>query len=319
MKLRLLHRRIRMAVPELEDITDVAEPYEETDVADKSMIVVQNLSKTYGRVRALDRISLNIESDEVFGLLGPNGSGKTTLLRILATVIPPNRRGVRSVNNDVVCRIAGYDLYKGRKKVRRAIGYVPQRDALYDDLSALDNLMFFSAPYGVKGNKERALELLSMVGLYERRNSLVKTFSGGMLKRLSIICSLVHEPPVIFLDEPTVGLDAQTRREIWSLVGGLKHGRTIVTTTHYTPEAEENCDRVALIFRGHLLDIGTPAEVISRYPPAVDLEGAMSIAQQQSLAESEEIEDEYIEEDLEDKDTLDTALDLECPTGKKRR
>lgn len=252
------------------------------------VIQVSNISKTFGRVKALDDVSLTIYKNEIFGLLGPNGSGKTTLLRILATLLPPDSRRRHPSH----CKITGLDVIRDQGKVRQNIGYVPQQDALYSDLSAYDNLVFFGTPYASNGKKERIDELLRMVGLYDRRHSLVKTFSGGMLKRLSIICSLVHEPPVILMDEATVGLDVETRHEIWDLARKLKHKVTIIVTTHYTPDAEEHCDRVAWVYQGHILDIGTPADLIKNNQPARNLDEAMSIAQKRKEEEtaSEEIQ-----------------------------
>ncbi len=190
-----------------------------TEVPDKNAIEVENISKTFKNIKALDNISLTVHQNEVFGLLGPNGSGKTTLLHILCTVMSPDAINP-SDGHDRRCEILGYNVFRQQDNIRRIIGYVPQQDPLYGDLSALDNLMFFSTPYGLekKEQKKRIDELLNMLGLYERRNDLVKTFSGGMLKRISIICALVHRPSVLFFDEVTVGLDTSLRHEVWQLI-----------------------------------------------------------------------------------------------------
>jgi ABC-2 type transport system ATP-binding protein len=245
-------------------------------------VEIKNISKTFGKVKALDGVSLDIHQHELFGLLGPNGSGKTTLLRILSTLVsadhsPQADSGLRQG------KILGFDLFKEQDRIREIMGYVPQRDALYGDLSALDNLIFFSQPYRIdKMDRQERMEfLLNRVGLYHRRHDLVKHFSGGLLKRLSIVCALVHRPKVLFLDEITVGLDTSLRREIWDLIKGLKTESTILITTHYIPDAQNNCDRVALIYESHILDCGQPEEIISRTPPATSLEEVTLIYQNQ--------------------------------------
>jgi ABC-2 type transport system ATP-binding protein len=253
-----------------------------TEVPDKNAIEVENISKTFKNIKALDNISLTVHQNEVFGLLGPNGSGKTTLLHILCTVMSPDAINPYD-GHDRRCEIMGYNVFRQQDNIRRIIGYVPQQDPLYGDLSALDNLMFFSTPYGLekKEQKKRIDELLNMLGLYERRNDLVKTFSGGMLKRISIICALVHRPSVLFFDEVTVGLDTSLRHEVWQLIRELRRESAVVVTTHYIPDAESYCDRVALILRGKILDIGSPAELIQRNPPAKSLEEVVLILERQ--------------------------------------
>ena len=208
-----------------------------TAVPDKKAIEVENISKTFKNIQALDNISLSVKQNEVFGLLGPNGSGKTTLLHILCTVMSPDPINPNDGHNRK-CEIMGYNVFREQDKIRRIIGYVPQQDPLYGDLSALDNLMFFSTPYELDKpeQKKRIDELLNMLGLYERRNDLVKTFSGGMLKRISIICALVHRPSVLFFDEVTVGLDTSLRHEVWQLIRELKKESAVVVTTHYIPD-----------------------------------------------------------------------------------
>jgi ABC-2 type transport system ATP-binding protein len=243
-------------------------------------IEIKNISKTFGKTRALDGVSLDIRPNEIFGLLGPNGAGKTTLLRILSTLVPADHSNHSELGHRRG-RILGFDLFKERDRIREILGYVPQRDALYGDLSALDNLIFFSQPYAMdkKVRQERMEYLLNRVGLYHRRQDLIKNFSGGMMKRLSILCALVHRPKVLFLDEITVGLDTQLRHEIWGLIKELKCESTILVTTHYIPDAQNNCDRVALIYEGHILDCGRPEEIIARFPPATNLEEVVLICQ----------------------------------------
>ena len=246
--------------------------------SDNPAIEIENISKTFKNIHALNNVSLTVRQNEVFGLLGPNGSGKTTLLHILCTVMPPDTASSYDGHNRK-CRIMGYDVFREQDKIRQIIGYVPQQDPLYGDLSALDNLIYFSTPYslGKDRQQKRIEELLRMLGLYERRNDLVRTFSGGMLKRISIICALVHRPSVLFFDEVTVGLDTSLRYEVWQLIRELSRESTIVVTTHYIPDAETYCDRVALMLKGVILDIGSPKELIQRYPPAKSLEEVVLI------------------------------------------
>ncbi|MEW6187760.1 MAG: ABC transporter ATP-binding protein [Thermodesulfobacteriota bacterium] len=243
-------------------------------------IEIKNISKTFGKTKALQGVSLDIRRNEIFGLIGPNGAGKTTLLRILATLISadphlPADAGPREGH------IFGFDLFREKDPLREIMGYVPQRDALYGDLSALDNLIFFSQPYKMdqRIRQDRMELLLKRVNLFHRRRDLVKDFSGGMLKCLSIICALVHQPQMLFLDEITVGLDTSLRREIWDLIQELKKESTIIISTHYVPDAQNNCDRVALIYEGRILDSGRPEELIVRYPPASSLEEVTLLCQ----------------------------------------
>jgi ABC-2 type transport system ATP-binding protein len=253
----------------------VEEPFQSNETA----IEIKNISKTFKNIKALDNVSLNIYRNEICALLGPNGSGKTTLLRIISTLIPADPPDSR--HNGRTCRIMGFDLFGKQDRIRRIMGYVPQRDALYENLSALDNIKLFSTPYDVekKTRQTRIKHLLELVKLYDRKDALVKTYSGGMLKRLSIVCALVHNPSVLFLDEVTVGLDTELRREIWSLLGELKKTCTIVLTTHYIPDAETYCDRVALIYNGHILNYGKPSELVQMYPPATNLEEVTLLSQ----------------------------------------
>ena len=227
-------------------------------------IEINNLSKTFRgkrkEIRALENVSLTIFKNEIFGLLGPNGSGKTTLLRILCTLIPPDKEsgGYTILKNNVVIE---------RKKVRYEIGYVPQQGALYTDLNPLDNMIFLGFPH-FSTKKEvikRAEDLLKKANLYDRKKDLVSTFSGGMLQKLSIICSLLHSPDIIFLDEITVGLDIQTKEGIWNLIKELKKNKTVVLATHDMEEAEELCDRVAILNKGRILEVGPVLDLKNKY------------------------------------------------------
>jgi ABC-2 type transport system ATP-binding protein len=219
-------------------------------------IIVDSLSMQYGSLKALDNVSLEIESGELFGLLGPNGAGKTTLISILSTILPATS------GNAFVC---GYDVGKEESKVRQAIGIVFQDPSLDEELTGQENLDFHARLYGLdsRTRRTRAGEVLHLVGLEDRRNDLVKTYSGGMRRRLEIARGLMHTPTVLFLDEPTLGLDPQTRRKIWDYIRALKQsiGMTIILTTHYMDEADQLCSRIAVMDHGKIVALGAPEDL----------------------------------------------------------
>jgi ABC-2 type transport system ATP-binding protein len=220
------------------------------------VIEVEKLVKKYGERVAVNEVSFSVQEGEIFGLLGPNGAGKTTTISILATLLPPD-------GGKVI--IGGYDLAREANKIKPLIGFVPQELALYPTLSAWDNLAFFGRIYGLRGNvlKERIATALDMVGLRERAGDAVRTFSGGMKRRLNIAASLLHRPRILFLDEPTVGVDPQSRNFIFEHIEQLKaEGMTIIYTTHYMEEAERLCDRVAIMDEGRILALDTPKGLI---------------------------------------------------------
>lgn len=216
-----------------------------------TMISVSNLTKTYGAVPALKGISFDIRQGEFYGLLGPNGAGKTTTISIMSTLLEPDSGSVK---------IAGLDLKANPTDCKKIIGVVPQEIALYNELSAYDNLMFWGGLYNVAQSelKLRIDETLRLFGLYDRRNDKVKTYSGGMKRRINIASALLHQPRVLFMDEPTVGIDPQSRNLIFEVVEKLhKEGMTIVYTTHYMEEAERFCDRIGIIDNGKIIAQGT--------------------------------------------------------------
>ncbi len=217
------------------------------------MIEVENLTKKFEDHVAVDNISFTIERGEIFGLLGPNGAGKTTTISMLATLLKPTSG---------TARINGFDITTHKDEVRKSIGIVFQDPSLDEELTAYENMDFHGRLYRMPGNvRERMIsELLSLVELAERKNSLVKTFSGGMRRRLEIARALLHEPEVFFLDEPTLGLDPQTRNHIWEYIERLNKEKeiTIILTTHYMEEADRLCDRVAIIDRGRIIALDTP-------------------------------------------------------------
>ncbi|MCD6448677.1 MAG: ATP-binding cassette domain-containing protein [Thermoplasmata archaeon] len=218
-------------------------------------IEVRNLVKRFGSIVAVNGISLEIEYGEIFALLGPNGAGKTTTISILATLLKPTS-GEAKIN--------GYDVVKEAAKVRQSIGIVFQDPSLDDRLTARENLDIHGRLYHMsrEERQRRIEEVLEMVELLDRADSIVKTFSGGMRRRLEIARGLMHKPKVLFLDEPTLGLDPQTRRHIWEYVEKLRdEGVTVLLTTHYMEEADYLADRIAIIDAGKIVAEGSPSEL----------------------------------------------------------
>ncbi len=218
----------------------------------KNIIEINNLKKSYGDFQAVKDVSFSVKKGEIFGFLGPNGAGKSTTINMLSTMIKPSS-GDASIN--------GFNVSKERDKVRESIGIIFQENTLDEKLTAYENLMLHCKLYGVEKSvrEERINEVLDMVELSDKKENLVKTFSGGMKRRLEIARGLLHYPKVIFLDEPTVGLDPQTRDHIWSYILKLKEreGITVFLTTHYMDEAEF-CDRIAIIDDGKIIALETP-------------------------------------------------------------
>ncbi|WP_334109638.1 ABC transporter ATP-binding protein [Thermodesulfitimonas autotrophica] len=217
------------------------------------MIEINGLTKDFGSLRAVDQLSLRIEEGEIFGLLGPNGAGKTTTVRMLTMLTRPTAGEAY---------IAGYEVRRDLARVRHAIGVVPQHMNLDQELTARENLELHGRLYKIpRAERQRRIEeLLSFVDLTDRADEFVNRFSGGMKRRLMIARALLHKPKVLFLDEPTVGLDPQTRRRMWDLVRRMnREGVTVLLTTHYIEEAEALCHRVGIMDRGKLIALGTPA------------------------------------------------------------
>jgi ABC-2 type transport system ATP-binding protein len=216
-------------------------------------IRVDQLTKRFDDLVAVDHISFEIKKGEIFGLLGPNGAGKTTTLSMLATMLKPSS-GSATVN--------GIDIREDEDGVRKSIGIVFQDQSLDEELTAWENMDFHGRMYRIPGNtrKSRIAELLHLVGLEDRRDDIVKTFSGGMRRRLEIARGLLHHPAVLFLDEPTLGLDPQTRNHLWQYIADLSRekGITIILTTHYMEEADRLCNRVAIIDHGKIIALDTP-------------------------------------------------------------
>ncbi len=217
------------------------------------MISTKNLTKRYNGILAVDNLTLEIGKGEVFGLLGPNGAGKTTTIKMLTTLTKPTSGEAK---------ISGYDVVAQPEEVKKIIGVVPQHINLDNELTAYENLDFHGRLYHMPRakRKKRIEELLEFVELEDRAHSLVEEFSGGMKRRLLIARALMHQPRVLFMDEPTVGLDAQTRRKIWDLIKELsKSNITIFLTTHYMEEAERLCHRVGILHSGRQIALDTPS------------------------------------------------------------
>jgi len=220
-------------------------------------IVVESLTKAFNRsLIAVDHVSFAVKEGEIFGFLGPNGAGKTTTINILITVLKPT---------DGRATVCGFDILKQPNEVRNCIGVVPQEYTADEDLTGLENIILCADLYGIPReiSKKRAAELLELVELNEFENKQVATYSGGMRRRLELACGLINRPHVFFLDEPTLGLDVQTRAATWNYIKLLKkeYGMTIFMTTHYLEEADMLCDRVAIIDHGKIIKIGTPDEL----------------------------------------------------------
>ncbi|NIV73568.1 MAG: ATP-binding cassette domain-containing protein, partial [Gammaproteobacteria bacterium] len=225
-------------------------------------VILEGLTRTFGDFVAVDRVSLTVSRGDVFGFLGPNGSGKTTTIRMLCGLLAPTAgRG----------RVLGHDVLRERSRIKARIGYMSQRFSLYDDLSVAQNLEFFGGGYGLRGERlaERRGWALEMTGLRGGEKRLARELSGGVKQRLALGCALLHEPEIVFLDEPTAGVDPASRRDFWDLIGNLAAtGVTVFVTTHYLDEAE-NCHRLGLIHRGRLVAAGTPRELRERAGDAV--------------------------------------------------
>jgi ABC-2 type transport system ATP-binding protein len=219
------------------------------------MIHTEKLTKVYDGISAIQDLALTVHAGEIFGFLGPNGAGKTTTIRVLTTLTKPTSGSAA---------VSGFDVVKEPDKVKKVIGVVQQHLSLDRDLTVRENMEFRARLHhiGSSERKRRIDELLDYVGLTEHANRIVVKLSGGMQKRVSIVCSLLHRPKVLFLDEPTVGLDAQTRRRLWELIRRLNlDGTTIFLTTHYIEEAEALCQRVGILHQGRLIALGAPLEL----------------------------------------------------------
>ena len=224
-----------------------------------NIIEAKGLTKVFnGYLTAVDHVTFEVKEGEIFGFLGPNGAGKTTTINMLITVLKPT---------EGTATVCGYDIVKEANMVRRKIGVVPQEYTADEDLTGYENIILCADLYGIPReiSKKRAMELLELVQLTEFKDKKVETYSGGMRRRLELACGLINRPKVLFLDEPTLGLDVQTRANIWEYIKLLKkeYGMTLFMTTHYLEEADTLCDRIAIIDHGKILVIGSPDELKS--------------------------------------------------------
>ena len=218
------------------------------------VVEVENLVKKFDSFVAVDHIHFQVEKGEIFGFLGPNGAGKSTTIRMLCgLLLPTSGRG----------KVAGFDLMKEPERIKQAIGYMSQKFSLYDDLTVIENLRFFGGIYGLSGSmqKGKEKEVLEMIGLQDLQDRITRTLDVGSKQRLALGCAILHEPSLLFLDEPTSGVDPISRRNFWSLIQKMgEKGVTTFVTTHYMDEAEY-CGRLALIYQGRIIALGTPYEL----------------------------------------------------------
>lgn len=221
------------------------------------IITVKKLTKIFPNHKtAVDGIDFNVAQNTIFGIIGPNGSGKTTILRMLTTILPPSSGDIE---------VDGINFHHNGYSILPKIGYVPQKDALYPNLTVWENLDFFFSAYQYRENRHHRIEeVIREVGLWNARHMLVKNLSGGMAKRLSIACSIVHQPNILFFDEVTMGLDPVARTKIWQLARKLKETATIVMTTHYMDEAELLCDELIILRSGKIIAQGSPRTIIKQ-------------------------------------------------------
>ncbi|MFV0395274.1 MAG: ABC transporter ATP-binding protein [Coprobacillaceae bacterium] len=222
----------------------------------KTILKIDGLSKKYGKQIAVDQLSLEIKEGEIFGLLGPNGAGKSTTMNMICSIIKPTFGDIE---------IFGLNTKNHMKEIKKQIGYIPQDLAIHGDLKAWENVELFTALYGIKGQqlKDAINDSLAFVGLSDKRNTFTKTFSGGMKRRLNIACAIGHQPKLLIFDEPTVGIDPQSRNFILNKIKEIKEqGTTVIYTSHYMEEIEAICSKIAIMDEGQIIAIGTKDELV---------------------------------------------------------
>ena len=222
----------------------------------RPILETRSLTRRFGTLTAVDQLSISLPPGEMFGLVGPNGAGKTTVIKMLTTILPPTSGNAM---------VAGHDIVRHAARVRKVIGYVPQLLSADGSLTGYENLLIFAKLYHIPRSERenRIRDALAFMGLSEFADKMVRQYSGGMIRRLEVAESMLHRPTVLFLDEPTVGLDPIARNTVWEHIQRLRsdYGTTILLTTHYMEEADELCDRVAIMHLGKVAAIGTPAEL----------------------------------------------------------
>ncbi len=240
-----------------------ATPPHRSGMTGSPAIELRALCKAFGTLQAVDHLTLSVEQGEIFGLLGPNGSGKTTTINLISGLATPTSGEVQ---------VMGYEMPRHARRIRQMLGAVPQETALYEELSAWDNLDFHADLFGMarQGKKERIMQMLDLVQLQERKRSRVSTFSGGMKRRLALARALLHDPHLLYLDEPTLGVDVQSRRAIWDYILLLRdQGKTVLITTNYLEEAQALCERIAILDHGKLIAVDTPEHLKQTYGGSV--------------------------------------------------
>jgi len=251
---------------------EAPQPYP-TETPTVPAIELRALCKAFGTLQAVDHLTLSVEQGEIFGLLGPNGSGKTTTINLISGLATPTSGEVQ---------VMGYDVRRHARRIRQMLGAVPQETALYEELSAWDNLDFHADLFGMarQEKKARITQMLELVQLQERKRSRVSTFSGGMKRRLALARALLHDPHLLYLDEPTLGVDVQSRRAIWDYILSLRdQGKTVLITTNYLEEAQALCERIAILDHGKLIAVDTPEHLKQIYGGSVvELETAQPSA-----------------------------------------
>jgi ABC-2 type transport system ATP-binding protein len=251
----------------------------------EAVVATRGLTRRFGALVAVRDVDIEIRRGEVFGVLGPNGAGKSTLIRMLCGILAPSA-GTGTV--------LGLDVATQSERIKERIGYMSQRFSLYEDLTVEENLRFYAGLYGLPflGARPQVRATLERIGLMDRRAQLAGELSGGWKQRLALACSTIHSPPLLFLDEPTAGVDPVSRRAFWDQIHRIAHdGTTVLVTTHYMDEAER-CHRIAFIFRGTLMDVGTPDEVVDRRALSVcEIEVADAAAAAAAFAKNPRIAD----------------------------
>lgn len=231
----------------------------------ENIVEVRDLEKHFGAFKAVAGISFSVRRGEIFGLLGPNGAGKSTTIRMLCGLLDPTAGSGQ---------VAGFDIVRETEKIKTRIGYMSQKFSLYDELTVEENIDFYSGIYRLPRDKKAARKdwVLTMAGLRDHRRSRTAELSGGWKQRLALGCAVLHEPPILFLDEPTSGVDPNSRRAFWDLIYSLsEQGVTVFVTTHYMEESEY-CDRLGIVYRGELVALGTPRELKTEHMPEAVLE-----------------------------------------------
>ncbi len=269
------------------------------------MLEVKNLKKSYGDIKALNGISFLVEEGQVFGLLGPNGAGKTTTFNLIATLLKPDTGNILW---------EGKSIFENKTAWRKSMGFVPQHLAVYKELTAFENIMLMASLYGLKGKeaKERCIYLLEKIGLKERMNDKVNSFSGGMVRRLNLVMGLVHNPDIILLDEPTAGIDVQTKHKIYEFIRELTSKRkTVLYTTHLLKEAEELFDTVAIIDEGEIKAIGKVEDLVSKHAPSIILELTLSDfdGKEISISDLGQVKDNVLKTEIDSREKIAPVIE----------